>query len=296
MTLPYVKIYTDGACSPNPGPGGWGAVCLFQGKKTVELKGSEGDTTNNRMELTAALQALLSLKVSHQVELFTDSKYVQQGTSKWIKNWQTGNWLTKDRQEVKNRDLWEPLAELLEKHEISWHWVKGHAGNQWNERADELAVQARGKDTLPLNDQDCVHIFTAITWSQKDKMGSWVVLLRYRQHVKILGKPVRGVTGNGLHIISASNGLKALRRSIPVHIYTNSSYLRDGATKWLAGWQRGNWQTREGNPVSNRLPWQELSELLKKYSVHFHVVDKEHPPCYMQEVKEMARQLPEEEL
>lgn len=135
---PGVVIYTDGACSGNPGPGGWGALLMFGGK-TKEICGGEPATTNNRMELMAAIQALESLNRPCQVELHTDSQYVMKGISEWIHAWKRRSWRTADNKPVKNDDLWRRLDEARLRHEVQWRWVKGHAGHEHNERADALA-------------------------------------------------------------------------------------------------------------------------------------------------------------
>lgn len=135
---PTVTIYTDGACSGNPGPGGWGAI-LMSGEHRKELNGGEALTTNNKMELTAAIEALAALKRSSRVELHTDLTYVQNGIQKWIHGWKRNGWRTADKKPVKNAELWQRLDELRAGHEVDWHWVKGHAGHPENERADELA-------------------------------------------------------------------------------------------------------------------------------------------------------------
>ncbi len=133
-----VIIHTDGACSGNPGPGGWGAILEYRGVEK-ELYGGEPETTNNRMELTAAIEALAALKRPSTVELHTDSKYLRDGITQWIHNWKRNGWKTAAKKPVKNADLWQRLDELLSGHKIEWHWVKGHAGHDLNERADELA-------------------------------------------------------------------------------------------------------------------------------------------------------------
>ena len=138
MTRPVVEIATDGACKGNPGPGGWGAL-LQQGAKTRELSGAEPLTTNNRMELMAAIEALRALKRPCQVELSVDSKYVMDGITKWVFGWQRNGWRTADKKPVKNDDLWKQLVEAIQPHDIKWIWVKGHAGHPGNERADQLA-------------------------------------------------------------------------------------------------------------------------------------------------------------
>jgi len=136
-----VEIFTDGACSGNPGPGGWGAILRFNGT-TKELSGGEAETTNNRMELLAAISALNALKEPCTVELHTDSKYVMDGISKWIHGWKRNGWKTADKKPVKNVDLWKRLDAALGEHNVHWRWVKGHAGHEMNERADQLAVAA----------------------------------------------------------------------------------------------------------------------------------------------------------
>lgn len=133
-----VAIWTDGACSGNPGPGGWGAI-LVSGEARKELKGGEGLTTNNRMELMGAISALEALTRACEVELHTDSQYVRGGVTSWIHNWKRNGWRTADKKPVKNDDLWKRLDLATGRHQIEWRWVKGHAGDLMNERADELA-------------------------------------------------------------------------------------------------------------------------------------------------------------
>ena len=133
-----VRVYTDGACSGNPGPGGWGAL-LYWNEHVKELKGGEADTTNNRMELMAAISALEALKRPCVVEIFTDSNYVKGGITGWIHGWKRNGWKTADKKPVKNADLWQRLEDARNRHQVTWHWVKGHAGHPENERADELA-------------------------------------------------------------------------------------------------------------------------------------------------------------
>lgn len=136
-----VVIFTDGACSGNPGPGGWGAILTYDGH-AKEISGGEAETTNNRMELTAAISALEALKRNSRVELHTDSSYLRDGITKWIHGWKRNGWRTADKKPVKNAELWQRLEEATKRHDIAWHWVKGHAGHPENERADELAREA----------------------------------------------------------------------------------------------------------------------------------------------------------
>jgi len=139
-----VELYTDGACSGNPGPGGWGVLFRWQGVEK-ELCGGEAQTTNNRMELMAAIQGLAALKRPLSVDLYTDSTYVKDGITKWIFNWKKNGWKTAAKKPVKNADLWQQLEQAIERHTVSWHWVKGHDGHEGNERADALAREGVDK-------------------------------------------------------------------------------------------------------------------------------------------------------
>lgn len=133
-----IRIYTDGACSGNPGPGGWGALLRWNGHEK-ELKGGEADTTNNRMEMMAVIKALAAVKKTSKVEIYTDSKYVMQGITEWLEGWKARGWKTAAKKPVKNQDLWQQMDMAVSKHNVSFHWVKGHDGHPENERADELA-------------------------------------------------------------------------------------------------------------------------------------------------------------
>jgi ribonuclease HI len=148
MSKGKVVIHTDGACSGNPGPGGWGAILDYNGTRK-ELFGGAPETTNNRMEMQAAIEALNALKRPCAVEMHVDSNYVKDGMTKWIFGWKKNGWKTADKKPVKNVELWQALDEAIKRHEISWHWVKGHDGNPDNERADELArmgiAEVRGR-------------------------------------------------------------------------------------------------------------------------------------------------------
>lgn len=135
-----IKIYTDGACKGNPGVGGWGAL-IIQDKKNIELFGGENKTTNNRMELMAVIMALKEISPSIELTIYTDSTYVQKGISEWIKKWKVNSWRSGSKKPVKNKDLWVELDEASSSRKINWEWVRGHAGNEGNEKADELANQ-----------------------------------------------------------------------------------------------------------------------------------------------------------
>jgi ribonuclease HI len=140
-SFPQVTIYTDGACSGNPGPGGWGALLRY-GKHEKELSGGAPETTNNRMELTGAIEALKALKKPSQVQFYTDSEYLRKGITEWIRAWKRKGWKTAAKKPVKNQDLWRELDSVIQQHEIEWHWLRGHAGQRDNERVDQLARDA----------------------------------------------------------------------------------------------------------------------------------------------------------
>lgn len=139
--IPHLTVYTDGACSGNPGPGGWGAVLIYDGHE-ADLCGGATETTNNRMEMSAAIEAIKALPRQSTVDLYTDSMYLRDGVTQWMQNWKRRGWKTASNKPVKNQDLWQELDVLIKNHKIEWHWVKGHAGNKYNERADTLACNA----------------------------------------------------------------------------------------------------------------------------------------------------------
>ena len=139
-----VEIFTDGACRGNPGPGGWGVLMRYNGTEKT-IAGAEAETTNNRMEMTAVIKALSALNRSCAIEITTDSQYVKNGITQWIKQWKQRGWRTASREPVKNQDLWQAMDKLVSEHDVTWHWVKGHSGHEENERADQLANEAIDK-------------------------------------------------------------------------------------------------------------------------------------------------------
>lgn len=139
--MKHVVIYTDGACRGNPGPGGWAALLIYgQHKKTIS--GAEANTTNNRMELTAAIQALMTIRTNCKIDLYTDSQYVQKGISEWLKAWKSRGWIKADKKPVMNADLWQRLDAEAARHQVKWHWVKGHSGHPENDHVDQIANEA----------------------------------------------------------------------------------------------------------------------------------------------------------
>lgn len=285
--LPQVTIYTDGGCNPNPGPGGWAAILLYPDRPAQELSGANPQTTNNQMELQAAIEALKALPGPHQIEFYTDSTYVRQGITEWLPDWERRNW-QRGNEAIKNRELWQQLAAQVKGHRLNWHWVKGHAGNKWNERADALASAMIPKPDLPLADQNAIHIFTAGAYSGKTGVGGWAVILKYRDTEKSLSGHANNTSGNRMHLQSALEGLQAIKKAMPIHLYTTSDYLKDGVTLWLKGWRARDWQTKDGKAVSHRDLWEKLDNLAGQYPVQWHVVSKESMPAEMKRAKLLA--------
>jgi ribonuclease HI len=288
--LPQVTIYTDGGCRPNPGPGGWGAILLREKSDPEELSGAEARATNNRMELQAAIEALRRLDRPHRVHLVTDSEYLRKGVTKWMTTWRRTGWKTASKKDVANRDLWEALSEEIERHRVDWRWVRGHTGDRWNERADELASAAVPRSPLPVEDPEAVHLFTAVAHSGKQDAGAWAVLLSFRGEERILSGRTEGASANRMHITSAGIGLSELKRSVKVHLYTASDYLKDGATAWIKGWRARGWTTRDGTPVANRELWQRLATLIDRHDVRWHVASSDQLPEEMERAKAAAKE------
>lgn len=288
-----VKIYTDGGCDPNPGPGGWGAV-LFSGRHVTELSGYERRTTNNRMELTAAIEALAALRRPCEVDLYTDSQYLRKGMTEWIPAWVRRKWKRANGSPVENEDLWKALLALAERHTVRWHWVRGHRGHRWNERADALATEARrsrgGRRAVPP---------PTVEAKPRDSRDPEVTLPRYEIYCRgcALGDAAGAggyaallvdadgqiteraggwplATNNQMELWAAIAGLQALPEQAHVTIYTPSKYVVEGATRWLAGWERRGWRTRAGQPVKNQEFWEELAEVMGDHDVHW-----EHLPA-----------------
>lgn len=276
--LPEVTIYTDGGADPNPGTGGWGAVLIDEATERVkELSGGEPHTTNNRMELTAAIRALEALKQRCRVRLFTDSQYLKKGITEWLPGWIARGWKRKDG-ELQNEDLWRRLAELIRQHEIQWGWVRGHAGHRWNERADRLATQEirRQRGSGPATAPPQAEVFLRVSCSRSN--GGWAALVRHGGQETVLSGAASGITPNRLDLIAAAESLDRLPPGISVAVYTGSDYLRNGATRWLPGWKRRNWTTQEGAPVSNRELWERLDAALAARRVEWPSVQGREVP------------------
>lgn len=289
-TAGIIRLYTDGGCRPNPGPGGWGVVVLAPGKQPRELSGGEPATTNNRMELQAALEGLAVVDAGQRVEIVTDSEYLRRGITEWLAGWRARGWRTAAGGEVQNRDLWERLDAAIGPREVRWRWTKGHAGDRWNERADRLAAAAIPGAQLPVEDDDAVHLFVAVARAAKHGRSSWAAVLRFREHESFLAHSGGDESANRTHLQSAAGALEHLKRKVRVHLYTTSDYLKDGATAWIGRWRSAGWTTREGKPVANRDLWQQLDRAMARHDVRWHVVSKDELPPEIEEAKRRARE------
>jgi ribonuclease HI len=265
--LPEVTIYTDGGADPNPGAGGWAAILIDPASGAArELSGGESRATNNRMELTAAIRALEALKVPCRVRIYTDSQYLRKGITEWLPGWIARGWRRKEGV-LQNEDLWRRLAELIQAHPIRWDWVKGHAGNKWNERADVLATieirKQRGERAgaeLPPAEPPAAEVFLRVSCS--GRRGGWASLIRHQGEERVLSGGLPVATANQLDLLGAIAALDSLPLGISVALHTGSDYLRNGASRWIAGWKQRGWKTKEGQPVMNRDLWERLDRAI----------------------------------
>lgn len=265
-----VTIYTDGGADPNPGPGGWGAILIHDPtRRQKELSGGDSQTTNNRMELMAAIRALEALKERCTVVFYSDSSYLVQGMTRWARGWAKNGWKRgKKKQPLENDDLWKRLWQLKDEHDIEWHWVKGHAGNDLNERADQLATaEIRAYyDELAVPPSTASEVFLVV--SARDGQGFWAASIRHQgMEDMITGTLVQNATSNRLDVIAAAEALRLLPDKTKVSVYSMSDYLRNGASMWIKGWKNRGWQTKDGGPVKNRDEWMELDSQMRRLEV-----------------------------
>lgn len=302
-----IRVYTDGGCRPNPGPGGWGAVLMLP-EGPHELSGSEAQSTNNRMELTAAVRALEALPPGAEVELVTDSTYLKHGITKWLALWRRNGWLTGTKEPVKNRDLWIALDEAARRHRVTWSWARGHAGEAGNERAHALAAAAipggpAARTVRPVSaaaaarggagdgtaSEEPVEVFLGVAWSGTRRQGAWGAVLRHRGLDKEVAGRLDLPSSNAAHIASAALALETVKRRLPVRVTTASDYLRDGATLWMPAWRQRGWRTSEGQPVASRDWWERLARQLARLPVEWEVADKEATPPELDRARKLAR-------
>ncbi len=257
-------IYTDGGCNPNPGPGGWAALIITHDDQERVLSGSDPDTTNNRMELTAALQALQALDGSSEVNLYTDSLYLRRGVTEWLTTWQRRSWKKQDGKTVLNRDLWEALARYLQKHQVTWHWVKGHANNPYNERVDRLASAAIPRVAQETS-SGATRVYLRV--SCVGQQGGWAARIVEGDQRRELSGRANATTSNRLELIAVLAILETILPDQPVEVHAASDYLYKGMTLWLPDWQKRRWRTSKGGPVKNADLWQELVRLNRQSTI-----------------------------
>ena len=263
-----VIIYTDGGSDPNPGIGGWAAVLQFRDHEKV-LTGNDPQTTNNRMELQAAIGALQALKRPCTIEFHTDSEYLRKGITEWIETWAAKNF-RKGGKPIPNADLWQQLWPLTQQHEIEWHWVRGHAGNPLNERVDQLARQARLEIT-PEEElaADVPRLYVRASCKGNPGPGGWGVVLERGDETEQASGSALATTNNRMEITAVIEGLRLLPPGSTVQLFTTSDYLYQGATRWIQGWRKNKWQKKDGQPVANADLWQALDQLMGRYKIRW---------------------------
>lgn len=299
---PAVTVYTDGGCDPNPGPGGWAAILRYEDREVV-LGGNAPHSTNNRMEIEAAIAALAYLAGRHgscQIDLHTDSRYLRQGITGWVDDWYARGWKTKGGQPVKNQGLWQRLYELAHTHQVSWHWVRGHAGDPLNERADLLVHAARARlgetenpgehaQTAPLDTAEPpVELSVGVSCLDANGPGAWAVVVREGASRAVLHGQRREATSNALYLEAALQGLRAVRDRRPVTVYAASDYLIRGASEWAPRWQRSGWRTRGGSEVQNREAWEALLEAARPHRVSWQLAQRSDQEDDVSEAKRIA--------
>ncbi len=291
-------IYTDGGASPNPGPGGWGAVILDASGQAEEIAGGEADTTNNRMELLAAISALAHLPRPSAVTLCTDSRYLRQGITSWVAGWRARGWKRRDGKPVRNVDLWRRLADMNRRHRVDWRWVKGHAGNEWNERADELATaeieaQSGGAEAPPAGEEDLPADVTRVFLRVRSvgARGAWVAVLETPdgEEVARAGRS-SNTTPNRLELEALLEALAVAPVREPVAVFTANGYVSQGASVWRHAWKRDGWRTRSGGAVKNAELWRRLDAELEKREVLWPAAAGE-AAMRLEELKQRVRQI-----
>ncbi|GAB4573494.1 MAG: hypothetical protein Kow0077_16020 [Anaerolineae bacterium] len=291
-TRQQIEIYTDGGCSPNPGPGGWAAI-LIHPQRTLELSGGETDTTNNRMELTAAVKALQSLNQPCVIDFYTDSEYLRRGITEWLDGWIANNWRrgkSPDAPPVANADLWRALVDAIQRHTINWHWVKGHAGNPYNERADELASAAIPHPDKPAPSADVTQIVLAIAGSTPHGPHGWAASIKRDGVKEVISGNSPDDTPNHFSLVAAIELLEHLPPDEPVHFWTNNSYLYDGITTWVNGWRRQGW----AKPDRFREEWQTLDQLNRQRRVKWIRFKRDSLPEGFGDLKKAAEEAREQ--
>lgn len=270
------KVYSDGACKGNPGPGGWGAVVVDSNGVRQEFYGGEMDTTNQRMELRAAYEAIKHTPVGADVEICTDSKYAINCMTQWVYGWVKKDWKSANG-DVKHQDILKPMYDLIRTRNVEWTWVKGHSGHIENERCDALAnmgvsslgiAQAPkansaviGADALTLGD-DTWHVYTDGGYRSSSSIGGWGVVVRAPDGTtkEYFGSD-KNVSNNKMELMAAIMGLQAIPKGANAVLYSDSQYTLKGIAEWLPGWKERGWRTASGAEVKNQSLWVQMESL-----------------------------------
>lgn len=291
------EVYTDGGASPNPGPGGWAAVVLRPGAEPEELSGGEERTTNNRMELTAALRALEALSPGEPACFHVDSQYLRQGITQWLPAWVRRGWKKADGKPVENDDLWRRLWALSSGRDLEWLWVRGHAGDRWNEHVDRLAaaeIQRLHGERGVGDEAGAADWEVHLRVSADGREAGWAAAVRgpgaaeaaegepgtaaeagldenraAAREGRVLTGAASGTSANRLEVLAAAEVLESLPPGASVVFHTPSDYLRHGASRWLPAWRRRNWVKKDGGAVANRDAWQRLAAALARRRVRW---------------------------
>lgn len=281
-----VIVYSDGGSKPNPGPGGWGVVIIYPDREE-ELSGALANTTNNQMELTAACEALAALPNGCEVTFYTDSTYVKNGITAWIDSWKRNGWINSAREPVANRELWQRLDHERQRHSITWKWVKGHAGNAYNERVDVLATAARDKlmgktskeAPRPRKESPAVtgaRAYLAVEMRDKST-AAWGALI-------IDANGTESDNGGTLHDVSQSKAVLLAAHLLLTHtaisgltVYTDNDYLQKGMSSWVKGWIKNGWKKADKSPVAYRDIWEKLYALAAERNASFALIPANKP-------------------
>ncbi len=264
-----VIIYSDGGADPNPGIGGWAAI-LRAGDHERVLTGHEPKTTNNRMELQAAISALQALKRPCRIQFHTDSQYLRRGITEGVAKWSAAGWVNKQGHAIPNADLWRELQALVPQHDITWHWVRGHSGDPANEAVDRLAREARLAITPKVDlSADVPRLYLRSSCHGNPGPGVWGVALESGGEWETASGGEPKTTNNRMELRAAIEGLLLLSPGSAAQLFTTSDYVFQGATQWLHGWKRGGWQKKDGLPVANSDLWRLLDDLAGRYRVQW---------------------------
>lgn len=249
-----------------------------------EVSGREESTTNNRMELMAAIRALEALKQPSAVEFHTDSQYLKNGITEWMAGWVRKGWKTASGEPVKNQELWERLHAATQRHTIRWQWVKGHATSQYNNRVHDLATAARegvkiatmlpAPTPVDSGSPADVQIYVYAQVADGGKSGGWGVLIVTKDGETVLSGNENNTSGNQLVLLGCARALERLRTPQNIAVYSDSEYLINGMSKWLAGWMKKGWKTASGDPVKNQELWKRLYEAALRHNINWRHCEK----------------------